>query len=870
MFLFGSGMHAPSKRGVLFVLGLLFLGACSTNVYAQRLPFAMDMPLEGVDSFNSAIPTPESVIGHVVGTRHTLPHQAEAYYRAVAAVSDRVVVTEHARSYEGRPLVHAIVTSPANHARLASIQARHDLLSEAPERVSDSDIESMPVVVYQGYSVHGNEASGTEAALLYLYYLAAAEGEMIEQALSQSVLIVDPMLNPDGRDRFADWVNRMRGRSGTADNQDMEHSEPWPGGRTNHYWFDLNRDWMVGQHPESVGRLEIFQAWRPQILTDHHEMGGSSTFFFQPGIPSRKHPNTPDENVRLTEAIAGYHAAGLDAIGSSYFSEEGYDDYFYGKGSAYPDINGSVGILFEQASSRALRSEMPDGELHYAFTVRNQFATSLTTLQAAVGLRTRLLTYQRDFYKKSRELAKKSNQTAWVLDLTRDRTKAQLFAQLFERHRVAFYELSSDITVAGKAIKSGWAYVIPTDQPQYRLVKSFTERTLEYQDSLFYDVSTWTLPLAFDVDLYEYTGRLSSIQGDQITSFELDGGSLMGGKATHAYLLRWDRFFAPRALYRFMDAGISVRLTNEPFSVMVDGKKVWFDRGTVVIPLSGRDTPNSISDTQLVHDLVAEAVREDHVNIVAANTGMTPDGPELGGQSTSTLQKPRIAIAAGSGTNSGQAGEAWHAISERFDMPVSLVDASDFGSAELSRYNTIVLPSGGYSEKTTNALLSWTRGGGTLIVLAGGASWASETGLIDVEVIAVDYEPLTAGLPYHLLDEARGAQAIGGSIFEVDLDTTHPVGYGLNPKLPVFYDNSSLYSYTGSQGGLLGAFSSTPLLSGYLSKERLAQLPGAAGVIATRSGRGHVIVLMNEINHRAYWMGTQRLFFNAIFFGSSY
>jgi hypothetical protein len=203
-------------------------------------------------------------------------------------------------------------------------------------------------------------------------------------------------------------------------------------------------------------------------------------------------------------------------------------------------------------------------------------------------------------------------------------------------------------------------------------------------------------------------------------------------------------------------------------------------------------------------------------------------------------------------------------------MPVSLVDASDFGSAELSRYNTIVLPSGGYSERTTNALLSWTRGGGTLIVLAGGASWASETGLIDVEVIAVDYEPLTAGLPYHLLDEARGAQAIGGSIFEVDLDTTHPVGYGLNPKLPVFYDNSSLYSYTGSQGGLLGAFSSTPLLSGYLSKERLAQLPGAAGVIATRSGRGHVIVLMNEINHRAYWMGTQRLFFNAIFFGSSY
>ena len=864
-----SGMIGKALLGLMFI-GAGFTGLFVSNAAAQRLPFAMEMPLEGVDSFNPAIPTPESVIGHVIGTQHTLPHQVEAYYRAVAAVSDRVAVSEHARSYEGRPLVHAIVTSPSNHARLDAIQAQHDKLSQDPSSVSDADIAGMPVVAYQAYSVHGNEASGTEAAMIYIYYLAAAQGDMIENALQNAVLIVDPMLNPDGRDRFADWVNRMRGRAGTADGQDMEHSEPWPGGRTNHYWFDLNRDWMVGQHPESVGRLDIFQSWRPQILTDHHEMGGSSTFFFQPGIPSRKHPNTPDENVRLTEAIADYHAEGLDAIGSSYFSEEGYDDYFYGKGSAYPDINGSVGILFEQASSRALRSDMPDGELHYAFTVRNQFATSLTTLNAAVGLRTRLLTYQRDFYSDSRAMAKKSKQTAWVLDLERDRTKAQYFAQLFQRHRVEFFELSSDVSVAGASVKAGNGYVIPTDQPQYRLIKSFTERTLEYQDSLFYDVSTWTLPLAFDVDLYDYKGALSGIKGAPISAVELDGGTLTGGRAQHAYLLKWDRFYAPRALYRFMEAGIPVRLTNEPFSVMVDGEKVWFDRGTVVIPLKGRDTPTQSYDSELVHRLVAEAVASDHVNFVAANTGMTPDGPELGGGSTDILRMPKIAIAAGPGTNSGQAGEAWHAISERFQLPVSVLEAGNFGSMDLSRYNTIVLPSGGYSERSTNALLAWTRSGGTLIVLAGATSWASQNGLIDVESMSVDMDSLSEGLPYHRLDEARGAQAIGGSIFEVDLDTSHPVAYGLNPKLPVFYDSSTLYEYTGSTGRLIGKMSSSPLLSGYLSNERLAQLPGAVGVIATRSGRGHVVAFTNEINHRAYWFGTQRLFFNAIFFGSSY
>ena len=844
--------------------GTLLVGSAS----AQKLPFLMDVPVDGVTSFNPAIPTPESVIGHVIGSKHTLPHQVEAYYRAVAAVSDRVVVTEHSRSYEGRPLIHALVTSPSNHGRIDAIREQHDKLSEAPSSVSDQDLESMPVVLYQAYSVHGNEASGTEAAVLYLYYLAAAEGEEIENVLSNSILLLEPMLNPDGRDRFGDWVNGYRGGTATTDSQDMEHNEPWPGGRTNHYWFDLNRDWMVVQHPESVGRIKAFQEWRPQILTDHHEMGGSSTFFFQPGIPSRKHPNTPDQNVRLTEEIATFHADGLDQIGSAYFSEEGYDDYFYGKGSAYPDINGSVGILFEQASSRALKSEMPDGELHYAFTVRNQFVTSLTTMRAGLAMRTKLLKYQRDFYKESVEMASKSGQSAWVLNLDRSRTKAQHFAELMQRHRVEFYELDKDVTVGGVTIRKGNGYVIPTEQPQYRLIRSFTERTLEYEDSLFYDVSTWTLPLAFDIDLVEYRGGLKAIQGASTGAIHPDGGSLIGGKAAHAYLLRWDRFYAPRALNRFLAAGIDARLTHQPFSVMVDGKKTWFDRGTVIIPLKGRDTPSSASNADLVHSLVAQAVAEDHVNMVAAATGLTPDGPDLGGGSTDILQMPRIAIA--TGTNSGQAGEAWHAISERFGLTVSLVDADRLGSADLSRYNTIVLPGGGYSERTTTALKAWTRDGGTLIVLAGGASWATQNDFIKVESKSVDMDSLTAGLPYHLLDEATGSQAIGGSIFEMDLDTTHPVGYGLNAKLPVFYDSSTLYANEGDARGLVGKFSETPLLSGYLSKEKLALLPGSAGLLAVGSGRGHVIVFMNEVNHRAYWYGTQRLFFNALFFGSSF
>ena len=830
----------------------------------------MEVDLPEVGNYDQGIPTPESVIGHVIGTQHTVPHQVEAYFRAVDAVSDRINLQVHAQTYEGRNLIHAIVTSPSNHARIDEIMANQQRVSDNPSSVSDEELAVMPVVLYQGYSVHGNESSGTEAAVLYLYHLAASQGQEIEDMLENAIIILDPMFNPDGRDRFGDWVNRNRGGVATIDSQDREHREPWPGGRTNHYWFDLNRDWMVAQHPESQGRMEVYHTWRPHVLTDHHEMGGGSTFFFQPGIPSRNNPNTPSRNTELTGAIAEFHALGLDAIGSAYYSEESFDDFFYGKGSAFPDINGGIGILFEQASSRALRTLSSDGELHYAFTVRNQFVASLTTLKAGVSLREDLLSYQREFYSDSREAARRSDHSAWVLDLGRGRTRVQLLTQLMQRHRVEFHELSSDVTIDGHTIRAGNGYVIPSEQSQFRLIDAVTERTLEYQDSLFYDVSTWTLPLAFDVDLFEFDGNASRITGEALGSVMLDGGMLSGSEEAYAYLMPWNRFFAPRALNRIQEAGIDVRIAHQPFSSVVDGEKKWFDRGTIIIPLKGRDTPAHKHDADTVHEVVREAVSIDHVQVFAVSTGLTPDGPDLGGGSTSTLRAPKIAVVAGPGMSSLQAGEAWHAISERFQMPVSMIDPSRLGSGDLSRYNTILLPGGSISEAGTENLKAWTRSGGTLIVLSGGIGWASRNNMIEVEALSVDLDSLSAELPYHLLDEARGAQAIGGSIFEVDLDTSHPIAYGLASSLPLFHQGSTLYAHEGSNSDLVGSYSDTALLSGYLSEEKLALLPGGASVIAGRSGGGRVIAFMERLNFRAYWHGSQRLFFNAIFFGSSF
>lgn len=836
----------------------------------QTLPLPLEMPLPGVSSYDPSIPTPEEIIGHQIGTRHTVPYQVEAYFNAVATVSDRVTLNVHAQSYEGRNLIHAIVTSPQNHARLEEIRKENLRLSDDSENVTDAEIENMPVVLYQGYSVHGNEASGTEAAVLYLYHLAAAQGPAVEEALENVVVILDPMFNPDGRDRFTNWANRNRGGVAVSDTQDREHNEPWPGGRTNHYWFDLNRDWIVGQHPESLGRLRIFHSWRPHVLTDHHEMGTGSTFFFQPGIPSRNNPNTPERTFELTDAIAQFHAEGLDRIGSQYYTRESFDDFFYGKGSAFPDINGSVGILFEQASSRALERDAADGVLHYAFTVRNQFAASLSTLAAGVALRVRLLTNQRDFYKESFELAEIHSVKAYVVSLDRGRTRAQKLAQLLQRHRIQLYALAKDVSMDGRTFKAGGAYVIPLAQRQMRLIKSVMERTLTYQDSLFYDVSTWTLPLAHDVDYGEYRRSADAITGDLLGAVELDGGEVIGGRSSYVYLMPWNRYYAPRSLYRFLKADVPVRVMLDRFSVLLDGSKTWFDSGTIVIPLIGRDTPSKTYDPALVHELVVEAAEQDHTTFYSVSSGLTPDGPDLGGSSTSSLVLPTIGLLTGQGASSGNAGELWHLLSERFRIPVSLLDIRLLSDIDLSKYDVIAHPGGSLTEPNSEALATWTRDGGTLIAMSGAISWAQNHELLDIESKSFDTDSLIQGLPYNQLDEARGAHRIGGSIFALSVDTTHPVGFGLRDSLPVFHIGSQFYEVPESPGQGLGIYSDSPLLSGYISDDKLEQLSGSAGAVAARAGEGRVIAFMDRLSFRAYWYGSQRLFLNAVFFSRAF
>lgn len=367
-------------------------------------------------TYNQNIPTPESIIGHHVGEWHVTHDKLVQYMQTLADASDRITIENRGSTFEGRPILLLTITSPQNHLNINAIQNAHIAATES----NTANTTERPIVVYQGFSIHGNEPSGANAGLLVAYYLAAAESNDVKNLLDNAVILFDPSFNPDGLQRFAYWANTNKSINLNPDPNDREYSEVWPGGRTNHYWFDMNRDWLPVQLPESRARINTFHKWLPNILTDHHEMGTNASFFFQPGIPSRTHPLTPKLNQELTKGIALFHAKALDKIGSLYYSEESFDDFYYGKGSTFPDINGGIGILFEQASSRGHIQESDNGILTFPFTIRNQFTAALSTLEAAKNMRQDILTYQYNFFKNARNEGTKQSNKAIVFGNKKD------------------------------------------------------------------------------------------------------------------------------------------------------------------------------------------------------------------------------------------------------------------------------------------------------------------------------------------------------------------------------------------------------------------------------------------------------------------
>ncbi len=801
-------------------------------------------------TYNKNIPTPESIIGHQVGEWHITHDKLLQYMYALADASERIEIEDRGKTFEDRPLLLLTISSPKNLKNIESIRNSH---IEATNTDANSNTSNMPIVVYQGYSIHGNEPSGSNAALLVAYYLAAAEGNTIDNLLQNTVILLDPSFNPDGLQRFAYWANTNKSINLNPDPNDREYSEVWPGGRTNHYWFDMNRDWLPAQLPESRARIKTFHKWLPNILTDHHEMGTFSTFFFQPGIPSRTHPLTPKLNQELTAKIGDFHAKALDKIGSLYFTEESYDDFYYGKGSTFPDVNGGIGILFEQASSRGHIQESDNGILTFPFTIRNQFTTSLSTLEAANALRNEILTYQHNFYKNARNESSKQNTKAIVFGDEKDAAKTFHLAEILNRHKIKFHEVKNDVTFNGKNFRKGYSYIVPKNQKNSRLINAMFEKRTSFQDSLFYDISAWTFPLAFNLD---YADNISTSNlGNEVTNLKLNSGGV-SSKTDYAYLMEWHEYYSPKFLNTILSKNIRAKVALKTFSL----NGVNYDYGTILIPVQ-----NQSLNSDALYNFLDKAAKESHVIVNIANTGLT-QGIDLGSRNFKTIETPEIALLVGSGIRSYDAGEIWHLLDTRYDIKVTKLDTDRIKRADLSRYNTIIIPNlSGLAEVETKKLMDWTKNGGTIIGYRNTVKWLEKQKFMKAKFKKTDVP--AKNITFEDVSNFRGAQRIGGAIFETKLDRSHPINFGYKNNRLAMFRNTTIFMEADSLSyNNPIQYTKTPLLSGYISKPNVEALAGTVPLKIKPLGKGNVVAFTDNTNFRAFWYGTNKLLMNAIFF----
>ncbi|MCS6968676.1 MAG: M14 family zinc carboxypeptidase [Cytophagales bacterium] len=810
---------------------------------------------------NAAIPTPEQFLGYPIGSYHTRYDRIVAYFETLARLSDKAQLEVLGNTYENRPLIALIVTSAANQSRLEEIRQRH------LQRNTATAYDDEPIVIQIAANVHGNEASGGESALLTAYYLLANESEQVKNWLDNMVILIVPVQNPDGRDRFNTWVNMHKGTPPVADPFDREHTEAWPGGRMNHYWFDPNRDWFLLVHPETQALARFVHKWRPYVLVDHHEMGTNSTFYFDPGKPSSDNPLIPDRLYKsVYPKFSKYFEQAMNKLGSLYFTREVFDKLYPGYGSSYINFYGGAGFLFEQASSRGQVQETPTGQITFAFAIRNQFHAALATLQAAYSERKELLEMRREFFRVSREQAIKSPIKGYVFGQASDPTRTNAFVNLCLQHEIEVYELASNFSAGGYQFEKGSAYFVPTDQPNYVMVRSLFEKSIPYADSLFYDASAWSMIHAFNLPYAEIKSNFT--KGEKVVAPKVANPPPVE-KAPYGYVIRWTDYNAAQAVYRLLEGGAVVQAAFRPFSFNINGKNENFGYGTIFIPVQQQKIT---SDS--LYQLLKKVQLQAKIVIYSLATGRSIEGIDLGSNYMRALRKPEALLVVGQGVSAYEAGEVWHLLDQRIGMPIAKVDVSNLSRVNLNRYNTIIMVNGTYTtieKAVVERLKAWVQNGGTLIAQKSAAEWAIKNELTKEKLLPSDTTKRDKPLRYDY-DNAvyiEGAKSIGGVILEMDLDITHPLGFGFQSrKVSVFRNGTTFFKPSENPYNTVGQYTASPLIGGYLSDQNLKKVQKSAAILASSEAAGRVILFADNPNFRGIWYGTNRLFFNALIFGN--
>ena len=827
----------------------------SIIILSFNYSFSQDYFLENFSPYDESIQSPEEFLGYEIGNQHTRHDLILAYFKYLSSISEKADLITYGKSYEGRTLTLLSISSTENLKNLENIKKEH-LKSTIPGSIKTIN-ENLPVIVNLGYGIHGNEPSSSEAALLTAYTLIASKNKKILQLVTNSVVFIDPTLNPDGRDRHSQWANQYKSINLVADSNDAEHNESWPRGRTNHYWFDLNRDWLLAIHPESRGKLNWLHEWYPNVVVDAHEMGTNSNYFFDPMKPSASvKPLIPKENVDLYPIFAKYYVKYMDSIGSFYYTKESFDETYPGYGSTYSDLQGGLALLFEQASSRGHVQETNYGKMTFGFTIRNQFLNSIATVEAAVDNKVLLRDYQKRFFESSLSEFKNEKIKAYEFGDIHDKNRTQAFIDKLLIHKIKVY-------------KKGDKFVVPVNQVQSRMVKNFFETNDKYLDSVFYDASAWSVsnfynmkhkPLrSFDINKVTVIDEKQVVSNPKIS------------KSSYAYILDWDDYNTPAALNHLHKNGVISYSAYKPFSIKVNNNNQVrsFNYGTVMVPVSKQKV-----DSEKLFEIMKSTQDKFNIPVFGTETGYSSSGIDLGSNYFRINKKVNVAMLIGDGVSSYEAGEVWHLLDTRVHIPLTKIRLNQFNRTLLDKYTTIVMVSGSYnqiSESGINKIKDWVGKGNTLVTIGSASSWAIKKEIVKESLVEVKKDTIFSRKRYVDAREYSGRERIGGSILKADLDLTHPLAFGYRDQsIPVYKNNNVFINKSKSHYSSVALYSKDPHIDGYVSKNNLENnVKDSASLIVSGAGSGRVVLFADNPNFRGTWYGTNKLFLNAIFFGAN-
>jgi len=858
-------------------------------------------------TYDPSIPTFHKVLGYDPGERITTDEGIARYLDALAAASGRIKIFEYGQSWEGRKLVYVAIGSERNIGRLEEIRAAMARLAD-PRKTSEAEahklMAGLPAVVWLGYGVHGNEISPSDAAMLTAYHLLAARNDkMADQILENDLVLIDPLQNPDGRARFLDHFEQSEGLEPDASPLAAEHNEPWPSGRTNHYLFDLNRDWFALTQPETRGRIAALRAWYPLVFVDLHEMGADSTYYFTPEAD----PYNPHLVKYQRDSLQWFgrnNAKWFDHFGFDYFTREVYDAFYPGYGSSWPEFYGSIAMTYEQASVRGLvvrRSD--DSLLHFRDTVRRHFVASLATAETAAQHREQLL---EDFYQyQVSAIAEGAKEPvrAYILPRGRDAAATDKLAGLLMEQGVEVQQATAPFHAGGREYAAG-TYVAPLAQPAKRLIRTLLDPVTPLDDSFLkreeqrrqrklrgeiYDVTAWSLPLMFNVEAVAsaepVTGAFAPAKPARIPP-----GEIQGGTAEVAYLAAWGSAATGRLLAGALHNDLEVFSSDRAFAV--NGAR--YPAGSLIFKVQGNPTDLRERLVRLAESTGAE--------VHATNTGWVDEGVNFGSQHVLRVRKPRIALAWDTPTYSGSAGATRFVLERQYGYPITPIRVAQLAGADLSRFQVLILPSGGNYARALGTsgierLKDWVETGGTLIALADAVTFVADP---KVELLAVAQENAVVGaepakkpekpekeearVPGKIIasqaDYAKAIEAekelpdsMPGALLRARVDPDHWLGAGAGDSVVAMVVGRNIFTPIKMDKGVnVAAFESADkvVASGYLWEGGRKQIAYKPLVIAQPAGRGMVIAFTADPNYRGYLDGMNVLFLNAVFRGPAH